>query len=170
MDATINIKEAFEKTELAGGNLAEFSNENWKTFSGLGIPALKHEEWRYTKIKNLFNTEMLIETEGASVDSNLINSLLLPLSANANNIIFLNGRYRRDLSTILTTEDALVIKPLEQASGDEDADFVNPIIMYLFYSFYSSPKKTIPFKIFKKLTFTLHKMENIPQNHMFRYS
>lgn len=124
MDATLNIKEAFEKTERAGGNLAEFSNDNWKTFSGLGIPALKHEEWRYTKIKNLFNTEMLIDTEGASVDSKLINSLLLPLSTKANNIIFFNGRYRSDLSTILTSEDALMIKPLEQASSDEDADFV----------------------------------------------
>lgn len=124
MDATINIKEAFEKTGQAGGNLAEFSNENWKTFSGLGIPALKHEEWRYTKIKNLFNAEMLIDTDDMSADSNLINSLMLPGLANANTIIFLNGRYRSELSKI-HADDALMVKPLEQASGDEDADFVS---------------------------------------------
>ncbi|MFN5422971.1 MAG: Fe-S cluster assembly protein SufD [bacterium] len=125
MDVTTNIKEAFEKTEQAGGNLAEFGKENWKTFSGLGLPALKHEEWRYTKIKNLFNGEMLIDTDGSSVDKQIINNYALPGVASANSIIFVNGRFRKDLSSIVTATDTLVVKSLEEASGDEDADFVS---------------------------------------------
>jgi Fe-S cluster assembly protein SufD len=125
MDATINIKEAFEKTEGVAENLAAFRNENWKVFSGLGLPALKHEEWRYTKIKNLFNNGMVIDTEGSAVDKNFVNQFILPGVASANSIIFVNGRFRNDLSTISSSKDILVVKSLEEASGDEDAAFVS---------------------------------------------
>jgi len=54
MDSTQILKEAFEKQDGASGNLAEFQQENWKTFSGLGLPAIKHEEWKYTRIRNVF--------------------------------------------------------------------------------------------------------------------
>ena len=38
MDATNILKEAFEKQDGAGGNLAEYQQENWNMFSGLGLP------------------------------------------------------------------------------------------------------------------------------------
>ena len=125
MDATVNIKEAFEKTEQSAQSMTAFSKENWKTFSGLGLPAIKHEEWKYTKIKNLFNTEMLIDTDSSPVDNSMVSKFLLTEVKQANTIIFFNGRYRSDLSSIITSSDALVVKPLEQASGDEDAEFVS---------------------------------------------
>ncbi len=124
MDATLSIQAAFKKTEGAGENLAEFRNENWKTFSGIGLPALKHEEWKYTKIKNLFNSEMLIDTDGLSVDKSTVDKFILPGVGSANSIIFVNGRFRKDLSTITSSKDIMVVKSLEEASGDEDAEFV----------------------------------------------
>lgn len=123
MDVKSNLKTAYTQQEGKTTHLASFQSENWKTFSGMGIPALKHEEWKYIPIKNIFKDEMNIAVESSNIDQSIINKSILPGTEEANRIVFYNGRFQ-SAHTINHEKDALVVKSLETAAGDEDALFV----------------------------------------------
>ena len=124
MDATNILKEAFEKQDGAGGNLAEYQQENWNMFSGLGLPAIKHEEWKYTRIRNVFTDKLVINNDNI-LSQDALEKLILKGTENANRIVFLNGRFLEGLSNTTDSAESICIKPLEKAAGDEDANFVN---------------------------------------------
>lgn len=123
MDVSNKLKSAYNELEGKSTNLSAFQHENWKTFSGMGIPALKHEEWRYVPVKNMFKDEMQLSVEQTSLDNSFIQSSLLPGTEDFNYIVFFNGRFQETLS-VVKEKDALIIKSLETAAGDEDAEFV----------------------------------------------
>ncbi len=123
MDSTQILKEAFEKQDVANGNLAAFQQENWKAFSGLGLPAIKHEEWKYTGIRNVFSDRLVINNE-MNISPDLLKTLLIAGTEEANRIVFVNGRFQQSLSITTDHANDLCIKSLEAAAGDEDAPFV----------------------------------------------
>jgi len=123
MDVKSNLKTAYTLQEEKTTHLASFQSENWKTFSGMGIPALKHEEWKYIPVKNIFKDEMNIAVESSNIDETIIKKSTLPGTEDANTIIFYNGRFQ-SAHSIIHQKDALVVKSLETAAGDEDALFV----------------------------------------------
>jgi len=123
MDVKSNLKTAYTLQEEKTTHLASFQSENWKTFSGIGIPALKHEEWKYIPVKNIFKDEMNIAVESSNIDETIIKKSTLPGTEDANTIIFYNGRFQ-SAHSIIHQKDALVVKSLETAAGDEDALFV----------------------------------------------
>ena len=123
MEVNSNLKKAYHQQESNAKNLSAFQQENWKSFSGWGIPSLKHEEWKYTQIKNIFKDEMQISTEESHFNDQLIEKYAIPGTENFNRIVFFNGRFQIDQS-IIHEKDSLIIKSLEIAAGDEDAEFV----------------------------------------------
>lgn len=123
MDSTQLLKTAFDKQDGASGNLAAFQQENWKTFSGLGLPAIKHEEWKYTRIRNVFSDRLVVSGE-MNIGHEVLEKLMIPGTEHANRIVFVNGRFHQALSNTTDSINDLCIKPLEEAAGDEDADFV----------------------------------------------
>ena len=123
MDVKSNLKTAYTQQEGKTTHLASFQSENWKTFSGMGIPALKHEEWKYIPVKNIFKDEMNIAVESSNIDETIIKKSILPGTEEANRIVFYNGRFQ-SAHTINHEKDALVVKSIETAAGDEDALFV----------------------------------------------
>jgi Fe-S cluster assembly protein SufD len=123
MDVKSNLKTAYTQQEGNSTHLASFQTENWKTFSGMGIPALKHEEWKYIPVKNIFKDEMNIAIESSNLDDTIIKKSILPGTEEANTIVFFNGRFQANHS-IIHEKDGLVVKSLETAAGDEDALFV----------------------------------------------
>lgn len=123
MDLKSNLSLAYTEQESKSSNLSSFQAENWKTFSGMGIPALKHEEWKYIPVKQLFKEGMNISTDSSGVDSDLIKKSILPGLENTNLVVFFNGRLQAS-HTIIHEKDALVVKSLEVAAGDEDALFI----------------------------------------------
>ena len=123
MDVKSSLSTAYTNQEEKTVHLSSFQKENWKTFSGMGIPALKHEEWKYIPVKNIFKDDMNISLESSQLNEALINKHILPGTEHSNKIFFLNGRFL-DAKTLNNDNDALVVKSLETAAGDEDADFV----------------------------------------------
>jgi len=123
MDVSNKLKSAYNELEGKSTNLSAFQHENWKTFSGMGIPALKHEEWKYVPVKKMFKEEMQFSVEQTSLDNSFIQSSLLPGTEDFNYIVFFNGRFQETLS-VVKEKDALIIKSLETAAGDGDAEFV----------------------------------------------
>ena len=42
---------------INGSNLAGISQKAFTAFNKMGIPAARHEEWKYTRIGSLFNKD-----------------------------------------------------------------------------------------------------------------
>lgn len=91
-----------------------------QSFDGLGFPTTKHEEWKYTNLG-----KVLKEAYEFGKDSPLqkadIQSVMLPDMGNCNTIVFVNGVYTPSLSTIVSAEDVLVVKDLEEAYETHEA-------------------------------------------------
>ena len=123
MDATTILQNAFEKQASHSGNLDTFHSENWKNFSEWGLPAIKHEEWKYSRIRNVFNDKMILNGS-TSLNADNVKSHLLEGNLSKNAIVFINGVYNESLSSITEPENHLVVKSLSVAAEDEDAAFV----------------------------------------------
>jgi Fe-S cluster assembly protein SufD len=125
MDAKIFFKEIYEHQEKGASNLKSFQQKNWDAFSELGLPAIKHEEWKYTKVRNLFKDGLIYDQQASSINKDALSNFILPGTEKANHVFFVNGIYQPELTEISDSTDVLVIKTLEAASGDEDAAFVD---------------------------------------------
>lgn len=124
MDATTILQNAFDQQASNSTQLTAFHAENWKNFSAWGLPAIKHEEWKYTRIKNVFNDKMVVNTP-SGLDKASLQQHLLPGALAKNAVVFVNGVYSEALSTIEEDSSTLVVKPLSLAAEDEDAAFVS---------------------------------------------
>ncbi len=109
------------------GLINNIRSEGFKAFNKDGLPSMRNEEWKYTSISNLFKKEYhLAEDEiKTSLTPKDIDAFRLPGFENANELIFVNGRFVPELSTILSSETDLVILPLEEAANGKYKDLVN---------------------------------------------
>ncbi len=121
MDATTILQNAFDQQQTSTSALSSFHAENWKNFSAWGLPAIKHEEWKYTRIRNVFNDKMMVSNAGTISG---VQHYFLPGQLAKNAIVFVNGVYNASLSNITENEGTLVVKSLSTAAADEDAEFV----------------------------------------------
>ncbi|XZF16337.1 Fe-S cluster assembly protein SufD [Chitinophagaceae bacterium MMS25-I14] len=123
MNITEQLKERFNRLqqEDKAGNLATARRDAFQAFSTLGIPGSKHEEWKYTRIAPVFNKEYSV-VENASAFSGNIDAVRLPGSAEANELIFINGIFSKELSAVRSRE--LIVLPLEEAANGTFANTV----------------------------------------------
>ncbi len=107
--------------------LSVIRNKGLEAFTRLGIPTLKHEEWKHTRISGLFNKdfEFAIDQAVPSLSDQEIKALRLPGHEVANEIVFVNGCYSPSLSRISTGDHQLRIVPLEEAARNEYREFVS---------------------------------------------
>lgn len=83
------------------------------SFKALGFPTTKHEEWKYSNVKNIINSEYDINgLSDINVDD--INNISLP-NLSGNVLYFVNGVYNEAFSTIVSSNDAVKILPFKQA-------------------------------------------------------
>lgn len=106
-----------------GGFLAEFTGRSMAEFRRLGIPAVKHEEWKYTRVGGLFRPEMGFGI-GTSVTSADIDSHRLPGHEEATELVFVNGRFSPELSKVRHDARELLVMPLSEAAAGEYAGLV----------------------------------------------
>ncbi len=99
----------------------------FNAFNKFGIPTVKHEEWKYTRISSLFNKDYslpLADDEPEIITSSELDGLRLPGFEAANELVFINGLFSFKLSTLRSKE--LIVLPLEEAaSNNEYAAFVS---------------------------------------------
>ena len=121
------IKERYRQLQSSNGSsvLTPVEQTAFNAFNELGIPTVKHEEWRYTRIGSLFNKEYNFAPDKPA------NSLLqkdlacvrLPGYETANEIVFVNGIFSPTLSTIRS--GSLQVLSLEEASKSEYSGIVS---------------------------------------------
>ncbi|MDQ2721409.1 MAG: Fe-S cluster assembly protein SufD [Bacteroidota bacterium] len=149
----ININYFGEKfnqlqTSSQDGIISAIRKEGFNTFNKAGLPSFKNEEWKYTHISDLFKKEYHLSKDeiksGITVTD--VDAVRLPGFENANELVFVNGKFVPELSTIRSSGNQLIILPLEEAAKgiykelveahlDKSSKFINDGIHALNTSF-----------------------------------
>ena len=109
--------------------ISDIRNEGFKTFNQAGLPTFKNEEWKYTKISTLFNKEYQLSEDELKSEITVsdVDAIRLPGFENANELVFANGKFAPELSTIRSSEKELVILPLDHiADARENHTLAQP--------------------------------------------
>lgn len=107
--------EAFD----GNGSLQSLSQKGIQLFNEQGIPTVKHEEWKYTRIANVLNKDFSYAVNATAVTKADVDAVRLPGNESANELVFINGIYHAELSTVRSSADELVIVPLSEAAKGE---------------------------------------------------
>lgn len=124
MNSIEYFEEHFKRLESGNGlnGLGSLQRSAFNTFSKLGIPNAKHEEWKYTRIGSLFNKEYEFPVKATNISQVDLNEIRLPGYEESNELFFINGIFSHTLSTIRSSE--LVVLPLDEAAGSEYKEIV----------------------------------------------
>src|SRR6478672_3455786 len=125
MDTNNFFTEHYNKLQsLAGnGNLQTLRQKAFHSFNEKGIPLGRNEEWKYTRISNLFNKQYTFPLQLTSISELDLKQVRLPGYEKANELVFVNGLYSEGLSTIRS--EALKVQPLEIAALGEFSNIVS---------------------------------------------
>jgi Fe-S cluster assembly protein SufD len=91
-------------------------------FEELGFPSVKEEEWKYTNIAPIARTNFtpLIATETAARSSDAKEFAIFGVvEAKDSQLVFVNGRLRNDLSSLIALPEEVVALDLSEALADE---------------------------------------------------
>jgi Fe-S cluster assembly protein SufD len=120
------IKERYQQLQSNNGSsvLTPIEQNAFNTFNTLGIPTVKNEEWKYTRISSVFNKEYAFNPENLSftLTESDLNSIRFPGNQEANELVFVNGLYSSELS-IIRSENLTVIS-LEEATKNQYREIV----------------------------------------------
>lgn len=115
------FKERFDQLKSLNGNAAlnDIRKNAFNNFSAAGIPSVKHEEWKYTRIGAAFNAayEFPITRQTADIAAVDLDAIRLPDHQNANELVFVNGKFSAAHSIVRSPE--LQVVPLEEAANNE---------------------------------------------------
>ena len=126
MNTIETIKERYQQLQSNNGSsaLTPIEQNAFNSFNTLGVPTVKHEEWKYTRINSVFNKEYAFNPE--SISSNIsqkdLDSIRFPGYEDANELVFVNGLYSDQLSTIRS--ENLTVISLEKATKNEYRELV----------------------------------------------
>ena len=79
-----------------------FRIENLNAFNSTGFPSKKEEDWKYTPLDEMYRREFhlpISTNEGTRITLDQINDASL-IKEQTNRIIFLNGKFLKDLSDL----------------------------------------------------------------------
>ena len=112
------FKDRFEQLQAgnADNEIARIRLEGFNDFNQSGIPSLRNEEWKYTNISSLFNQEYELTVDDTAIGHSDLDAIRLPGHANANELVFVNGRFMPALSHIRSSANQLTVMALEEAA------------------------------------------------------
>ena len=127
---TINIDylgDKFNKLQTASGNgiINNIRKEGFMAFNKNGVPTSRNEEWKFTSVGNLFKKEYNITNDDLKITIANVDAVRLAGNENATELVFVNGMYSKELSTIRFAKEECEIMPLEDAINSEYKNLVN---------------------------------------------
>jgi Fe-S cluster assembly protein SufD len=126
MNTLDTIKERYQQMQASNGSsvLTPVEQNAFDAFNKMGIPTVKNEEWKYTRISSAFNKEyaMSANEQTISFTSADLDAVRLPGHEAANELVFVNGIFVASLSTIRSKE--LLIQSLDEATKGEHKGLV----------------------------------------------
>jgi Fe-S cluster assembly protein SufD len=114
----------FKPAEGKPAALHSLRQEAIQHFDTLGFPTAKHEEWKYTDLKNLLKQDFPLPPPPAATPFSAEDLAAFTIQhPNANVLVFVNGVYQAELSTIVSPADVLTVTDFSSAQ-DIHADVV----------------------------------------------
>src|SRR5215216_837738 len=102
MNTIETIKERYQQLQSNNGSspLTLIEQNAFNMFNTLGIPTVRHEEWKYTRISSVFNQQYAFNPEhlAFSFSVNDLDAVRFPGYEKANELVFVNGLYSNELS------------------------------------------------------------------------
>ncbi len=123
MNTIDNIKERYQQQSSPNGSkvLGHLGAQAFDNFNRWGVPTARHEEWKYTRIGNVFNKDLSVASVG-DITAVELEEIRLPGYENANELVFVNGLFNASLSTVRSP--SLTVLPLSDAAQNEYANIV----------------------------------------------
>ena len=122
MNVLENIKQRFDQLQQEDGSFVGLRDEAYKQFNKRGVPTVKNEEWKYTRIGTIFNKEYDLQKGAADNLAEQWPGIQLPGHEEANVLVFLNGMFELSLSVFRSSE--LNVVPLDEAARNQHKDIV----------------------------------------------
>lgn len=104
--------------KLNGNNtqlISERRKDAISNFEKLGFPTTKHEEWKYTNLIPVLKKDFNLGAPTSLTKSEIDKFLFEGLEANL--IVFVNGYFSKELSSITSSEELVSIKPFSEADS-----------------------------------------------------
>ncbi|MBP6343054.1 MAG: Fe-S cluster assembly protein SufD [Candidatus Omnitrophica bacterium] len=116
--------ESLKRIEASPAWLAEARRNSWARFAEIGIPSTRHEEWKYFNLKTL--TSLVLKP---CSDTKLVNikDIKEYLDEKDINVVFVNGVFSAEFSTLKNLPKGLTIETLsksEKAGADEGREML----------------------------------------------
>lgn len=108
---------SFDKLQKSGSEDTAFAStrqQAMRKFAELGFPSTKDEEWKYTSVASLLDTKLEQKQKSESIKKAAIAGLAFS-TAKDNTLIFINGIFSDELSTVTLAGDGVVVSTLSQA-------------------------------------------------------
>lgn len=122
MDTIAYFKERFHHLQAnpVDAHIKQMRDTAFAKFEQTGIPTVKHEEWKYTRINDFFSKDYQFTTDlkEQGFSSTDLQKLQLPGHEDANLIVFINGHLHPELSH--TRSEELEIIPIQEASTHKE--------------------------------------------------
>lgn len=126
MNTIETIKERYQQLQSNNGSsvLTPIEQNAFNIFNAVGLPTVKNEEWKYTRISSVFNKEYAFNPEDLSItiSGKDLEAVRFPGDEEANDLVFVNGRYSSELSTVRS--ESLTVISLEEATKGQYRDIV----------------------------------------------
>ncbi len=107
--------------------------EATEIFRSLGLPAPKHEEYKYTPITRVLEKNFTFAPSGAPGPLTSVREFMLPEMDDANVLVFIDGALSKDHSRIVSPASQLKIQSLEDALAEKDPAAVTHFNKYINY-------------------------------------
>ena len=117
----ITAFEAFEK-ELNGSSesqLHQVRKQAFVNFKSQEFPTTRHEEWKYTNVKRVVDAEYAIGAAG-TLSKDVVDTYIFE-GLEADVLVFLNGRFQSELSTI-ESQNGILVANLKDAYASHAAE------------------------------------------------
>lgn len=110
-----------QQSERGAGWIARLRESAIDRFEQLGFPTTGEEDWKYTNVAPLTKMSFEIiparEADAQSFDVNQLNGFTYA-EANGSRLVFVNGIFRRELSSLEALPEGVVVKDLAAALDD----------------------------------------------------
>lgn len=103
---SMTLPEATAALRSREGRIAGLAEPTWlrerreaalRQFDLLGFPTTRNEDWRFTNLEPILNKNYHVDREGEDLSRERVNRIAIP-GLDASRLVFVNGRYRSDLS------------------------------------------------------------------------
>jgi len=105
------------------GKIAELRESAINKFSELGFPTVMDEDWRFTNLTPILKANFKITDNGINIDPDILNTFLIN-DLETFLLVFVNGRFSKELSHIEEIPHGVTITSLSEAK-DKSSDILS---------------------------------------------